>query len=80
MVIDKPAYSAFAESGLAAFLHDKSVDTLNYYRFRVRTGQLDAVDLGFRTIVVEDALCSSFNEGHDALMTPDRDRSSEQIN
>ena len=27
-VIDKPVYSAFAESGLAAFLHDKSVDTL----------------------------------------------------
>jgi nicotinamidase-related amidase len=27
-VIDKPAYSAFAESGLTAFLHDKSVDTL----------------------------------------------------
>jgi len=40
---------------------------------------LDAVDLGFRTIVVEDALCSSFDEGHDALMTLYRNRFSEQI-
>ena len=82
-MIDKPAYSAFAESGLAAFLHDKSVDTL------ILTGSetdvcvlatvLDAVDLGFRTIVVEDALCSSFDEGHDALMTLYRNRFSEQV-
>ena len=82
-VIDKPAYSAFAESGLASFLHDKNVDTL------VITGSetdvcvlatvLDAVDLGFRVIVVEDALCSSFDEGHDALMTLYRNRFSEQV-
>ncbi len=40
---------------------------------------LDAVDLGFRVIVVEDALCSSFDQGHDALMTLYRNRFSEQI-
>ena len=35
---------------------------------------LDAVDLGFRVIVAEDALCSSFDQGHDALMTLYRNR------
>jgi nicotinamidase-related amidase len=39
---------------------------------------LDAVDLGFRVILVEDALCSSFDQGHDALMTLYRNRFSEQ--
>jgi nicotinamidase-related amidase len=40
---------------------------------------LDAVDLGFRAVVVEDALCSSPDAGHDALMTIYRNRFSEQI-
>jgi hypothetical protein len=29
---------------------------------------LGAVDLGYRVIVVKDAVCNSFDEGHDALM------------
>jgi nicotinamidase-related amidase len=82
-VIDKPAYSAFAESILAVFLRDKSVDTLiitgSETDVCVLATVLDAVDLGFRTIVVEDALCSSFDDGHDALMTLYRNRFSEQI-
>jgi hypothetical protein len=40
---------------------------------------LDAVDLGFRIVIVEDALCSSSDAGHDALMTLYRTRFSEQI-
>jgi nicotinamidase-related amidase len=82
-VIDKPAYSAFAESVLAAFLRDKNVDTLiitgSETDVCVLATVLDAVDLGFRVIVVEDALCSSFDEGHDALMTLYRNRFSEQV-
>jgi nicotinamidase-related amidase len=82
-VIDKPAYSAFAESILAVFLRAKSVDTLiitgSETDVCVLATVLDAVDLGFRTIVVEDALCSSFDDGHDALMTLYRNRFSEQI-
>jgi nicotinamidase-related amidase len=82
-VIDKPAYSAFAESVLAAFLRDKNVDTLiitgSETDVCVLATVLDAVDLGFRVILVEDALCSSFDEGHDALMTLYRNRFSEQI-
>jgi nicotinamidase-related amidase len=82
-VIDKPAYSAFAESALTAFLRDKNVDTLiitgSETDVCVLATVLDAVDLGFRVIVVEDALCSSFDQGHDALMTLYRNRFSEQI-
>jgi nicotinamidase-related amidase len=82
-VIDKPVYSAFTGSALASFLSDKGVTTL------VVTGSetdvcvlatvLDAVDLGFRVVIVEDALCSSFDAGHDALMTLYRNRFAEQI-
>jgi nicotinamidase-related amidase len=82
-VIDKPAYSAFAESALTAFLRDKNVDTLiitgSETDVCVLATVLDAVDLGFRVILVEDALCSSFDQGHDALMTLYRNRFSEQI-
>jgi nicotinamidase-related amidase len=71
------------ESGLTAFLHDKSVDTLiitgSETDVCVLATVLDAVDLGFRTVVVEDALCSSFDAGHDALMTLYRNRFSEQV-
>jgi nicotinamidase-related amidase len=40
---------------------------------------LGAVDLGFRVVIVQDALCSSSDTGHDALMTMYRTRFSEQI-
>jgi nicotinamidase-related amidase len=40
---------------------------------------LSAVDFGFRVVIVEDALCSSSDEGHDALMTMYRMRMHEQI-
>jgi nicotinamidase-related amidase len=82
-VIDKPAYSAFTGSPLASFLSDKGISTL------VITGSetdvcvlatvLHAIDLGFRVVIVEDALCSSSDAGHDALMTLYRNRFAEQI-
>src|SRR3977135_2912453 len=72
-VIDKPAYSAFTGSPLASFLSDKGISTL------VITGSetdvcvlatvLHAIELGFRVVIVEDALCSSSGAGHDALIT-----------
>jgi nicotinamidase-related amidase len=40
---------------------------------------LGAVDLGFRVVVVRDAVCSSSDEGHDALMKLYLTRYSEQI-
>jgi len=40
---------------------------------------LGAVDLGFRVVIVQDALCSSSDTGHDALMTMYRTRFHGQI-
>ena len=40
---------------------------------------LGAVDIGYRVIVVRDALCSSSDEGHDMLMRLYHTRFSEQI-
>jgi nicotinamidase-related amidase len=82
-VIDKPAYSAFFQTDLDTFLREKRIETL------VLTGAetdvcvlataLAAVDRGFRVVIVEDAICSSSDAGHDALMTMYRDRLHEQI-
>jgi nicotinamidase-related amidase len=82
-VIDKPGYSAFVGSQLAAFLGEKGVGTVVVTGAEtdvcVLASVLDAVDLGFRVIIVEDALCSSSDAGHDALMTMYRNRFAEQI-
>ena len=82
-VIDKPGYSAFVGSPLAAFLGEKGVDTVAMTGAEtdvcVLASVLDAVDLGFRVVIVEDALCSSSDAGHDALMTMYRTRFAEQI-
>jgi nicotinamidase-related amidase len=40
---------------------------------------LGAVDLGYRVILVRDAVCSSSDEGHDALMKLYHQRYNEQI-
>jgi nicotinamidase-related amidase len=82
-VIDKPAYSAFFRSPLAAFLTEKQVRTVIVSGAEtdvcVLSTVLDAVDIGFRVVLVEDALCSSSDAGHDALMTMYRLRFTEQI-
>jgi nicotinamidase-related amidase len=82
-VIDKPAYSAFFNSSLATLLSDKDVTSLivtgSETDVCVLSSVLDAVDRGFRVVVVEDGLCSSSDTGHDALMTLYRARFTEQI-
>ena len=40
---------------------------------------LNAVDLGYRVIVVRDAVCSSSGEGHDMVLRLYHTRFSEQI-
>ena len=40
---------------------------------------LGAVDMGYRVILVRDAVCSSSDEGHDMLMRLYQNRFSEQI-
>src|SRR6185369_3068301 len=82
-VVDKPAYSAFYRSDLAGFLLERGVRTVIVSGAEtdvcVLSTVLDAVDIGFRVVIVEDALCSSSDAGHDALMTMYRLRFSEQI-
>jgi nicotinamidase-related amidase len=83
IVVDKPGYSAFVRSRLYNVLMGKGVDTLAITGAEtdvcVLATTLSAVDLGFRVVIVENALCSSSDEGHDALMTMYRTRLHEQI-
>lgn len=82
-VVDKTRYSAFAEPSLHHHLQQRKADGL------VITGSetdvcvlatvLGAVDLGYAVVVVTDAVCSSSDEGHDALLKVYRGRYSQQI-
>ena len=82
-VIDKPAYSAFSNPGLAGLLVEKKVGTVVISGAEtdvcVLSTVLSAVGLGFRIVIVEDALCSSSDVGHDALMTMYRTRFHGQV-
>ncbi|TGN81995.1 cysteine hydrolase [Bradyrhizobium yuanmingense] len=82
-MIDKPAYSAFSNPGLASLLFEKNVGTVVISGAEtdvcVLSTVLSAVDLGFRIVLVEDALCSSSDVGHDALMTMYRTRFHGQV-
>ncbi len=81
--MDKPAYSAFSNPALATMLVDKNVGTIVISGAEtdvcVLSTVLSAVDLGFRVVIVEDALCSSSDVGHDALMTMYRTRFHGQV-
>jgi nicotinamidase-related amidase len=82
-VVDKATYSAFFRSPLATHLVEKQVRTVIVSGAEtdvcVLSTVLDAVNIGFRVVIVEDALCSSSDAGHDALMTMYRLRFNEQI-
>jgi nicotinamidase-related amidase len=82
-VIDKTRYSGFAEPQLATHLRDRGADGLivtgSETDVCVLATVLGAVDLGYRVIVVRDAICSSSDEGHDALLKVYHRRYSEQI-
>jgi nicotinamidase-related amidase len=83
VVIDKPVYSPFSGVRLDRILRERNVDTL------VVTGAetdvcvlatvLGAMDRGYRVIVVTDAVCSSADQGHDALVQQYQRRFSQQL-
>ena len=83
LVVDKPAYSAFFGSRLGQLLVERHVGTVVVSGAEtdvcVLSTVLGAVDLGFRVVIVQDALCSSSDAGHDALMTMYRTRFHGQI-
>ena len=82
-VIDKTRYSAFIGPDLLAHLQRSRADGLiitgSETDVCVLATVLGAVDLGYRVIVVRDAICSSSDEGHDALLRVYHRRYSEQI-
>jgi nicotinamidase-related amidase len=82
-VVDKQVYSPWTEGHLDQLLGRSSTDTLvvtgGETDVCVLATVLGAVDRGFRVVLVEDAICSSADQTHDALMTLYRSRFSEQI-
>lgn len=82
-VIDKRVYSPFSEPQLPALLRQRGIDSLVITGAEtdvcVLAAVLGAVDLGYRVVLATDALCSSSDATHDALMTLYRNRFGQQI-
>jgi nicotinamidase-related amidase len=82
-VVDKTRYSAFAEPPLLAHLRSRNADGLivtgSETDVCVSATVMGAVDLGYRVILVSDAVCSSSDEGHDSLLALYQRRYAEQI-
>jgi nicotinamidase-related amidase len=82
-VIDKSVYSAFSEPRLPKLLRRRGIDSLIITGAEtdvcVLATVLDAVDLGYRIVIARDALCSSSDAAHDALLTLYHDRFGQQI-
>jgi nicotinamidase-related amidase len=76
IAINKNRYSAFAESELLAHLQARGVDGLIVTGSETDVCVLPTV---LAVIQVRDALCSSSDEGHDALMQMYHQRYTEQI-
>jgi len=83
IVLDKPSYSPFHRTGLAGALLDRGCDALVITGAEtdmcVLSTVLDAVDLGVRVVLPVDALCSSSDEMHEALLGLYRSRFSLQV-
>lgn len=83
IIADKPTYSPWGAADFERAIAERAPSTL------VITGTetdvcvlatiLDAVDRGFRVVVPTDAICSSSDSTHDALMTLYHQRFSQQI-
>jgi len=82
-VVDKRVYSPWTEGRLDALLTGLKVDALvitgGETDVCVLATVLGAIDRGFRVVLVTDAVCSSADQTHDALMELYRSRFSEQI-
>ena len=82
-VLDKTVFSPWPGTGLHDALAGAGVDTVVVTGAEtdvcVLAAVLGAVDLGYRTIVVTDAVCSSADEMHEALVGLYHDRFGQQI-
>jgi nicotinamidase-related amidase len=82
-MFDKHVYSPWTGSALHTQMRDADVDTLvitgGETDVCVLATMLGAIDWGFRVILITDALCSSADETHDAMMNIYLNRSGEQV-
>lgn len=82
-LLDKQTYSPWIGTTLDTDLARGGVDTLvisgGETDVCVLAAVLGAVDLGYRVIVVTDALCSGSDKDHDRLLALYHDRYSQQI-
>ena len=82
-IFDKHVYSPWTGSDLHAQLGAAGVDTIiitgGETDVCVLATALGAIDWGFRVILVTDALCSSADHTHDAMMNVYMNRFGEQV-
>ncbi len=82
-MIDKRVYSPFSEPAIWRVLRERHADTLVITGAEtdmcVLAAVLYAVDYGFRVVLATDAICSSSDRTHDALMTLYHSRFGDQI-
>jgi len=82
-VLDKHVYSPWTEGRLDALLKGSGIDTLiitgGETDVCVLATVLGAIDRGFRVVLVTNAICSSADQTHDALMQLYHSRFSEQV-
>jgi nicotinamidase-related amidase len=82
-VFDKPIYSPWVSGELHAVLAREHVDTVvltgGETDVCVLAAALGAIDLGYRVIVLKDAVCSGADETHDASLELLGDRFSVQL-
>jgi len=73
LVVDKHVYSPWYETGLDAMLKSRGVDTLvisgGETEVCVLATVLGAIDFGYRVVLATDALCSSADPSHDAMIS-----------
>jgi nicotinamidase-related amidase len=82
-VVDKRCYSPWLGTDLHDRLQVRGIDTLVVSGAEtdvcVLAAVLGAVDRGYRVVIPTDALCSSSDQTHDALLTLYRDRYGQQV-
>jgi nicotinamidase-related amidase len=82
-LLDKHVYSPWTGSDLHQQLRGAGIDTVvitgGETDVCVLATVLGAIDWGFRVILVTDALCSSADETHDAMMNVYMNRFREQV-
>lgn len=82
-VIDKKHYSPWIDQTFQQTLRERAIDTLvvsgGETDVCVLTSVLGAVDHGYRVVLVTDALCSSSDRAHDAMLTLYHERYGQQV-